>query len=91
MSTTLSLPARTAPSRRARLLASATALVAAASVVVTLAIAGGGGDSVVPAQSATPGTAAPDRATMYRSESAMPDQSGPIQGGTAAERFHHFR
>jgi hypothetical protein len=91
MSTTLSLPARPRIARRTPILAAASALVAAASVAVTLAIAGGGGDPVVPAQSATPGTAAPDRATMYRSESAMPEQSGPIQGGTAAERFHHFR
>jgi hypothetical protein len=91
MSTTLSIPARTAPSRRTRLLASTTVLVAAASVAVTLAIAGGAGDAAAPAQSASPATATPDRATLYRSESAAPAESGPVVGGTAAERFHHLR
>ena len=92
MSTTVSLPSRSSlSSRRTQLLASASALVAAASVAVTLAVAGGGNGEPSAAQpSGGAGTAQPQPATQYRNESATP-QAGTPAGGSAAERFHHFR
>jgi hypothetical protein len=91
MSTTVSLPSRSSlSSRRTQLLASAGALVAAASVAVTLAVAGGGdGQSAGVQPAAQPATAQPNPATLYRNESAIPQAVTP--GGSAAERFHHFR
>jgi len=91
MSTTVSLPSRSSlSSRRTQLLASAGALVAAASVAVTLAVAGGDGGTAASQPSAAPSTAQPNPATLYRNESAMPQPASPA-GGSAAERFHHFR
>jgi len=91
MSTTVSLPRRPSTSRRTQILASASAVVAAASVAVTLAVAGGGNGEPSAAQpSGGAGTAQPQPATQYRNESATP-QAGTPAGGSAAERFHHFR
>jgi hypothetical protein len=85
MSTTASIPA----SRRTPLLSAAAALLATASVTVALAL-GGGGDTAGSRPSATPATATPDRATIYRNAAELAQPSGPV-GGEAAERFHHFR
>ena len=91
MSTTVSLRSRSSlSSRRTQLLASASALVAAASVAVTLAVAGGDGGTTAAQPSAGPGAAQPNPATQYRNEAAMPQPVNPA-GGSAAERFHHFR
>jgi hypothetical protein len=91
MSTTLRLPSRSRTSRRAQVLAGASALVAAASVAVALAFAGGGGDAATGQPSAAPATATPDRATLYRNEATLGGQAAEIEGLSPAERYHHFR
>ena len=90
MSTTVSLPRRSTTSRRTQIFASAGGLAAAAAIAVTLAVSGGGDGQSAGAQPAgSPATAQPNRATLYRNESAMPQPENPA-GASAAERFHHL-
>jgi hypothetical protein len=90
MSTALSVPARSTSSRRTAILAVASGVVAAASITLTLAVGSGGRDVISP-PSQSPGSATPDRATLYRHGAELPQPSGAIDGKRAAERFHHFR
>jgi hypothetical protein len=53
-------------------------------------VAGGDGGTTASQPSAAPATAQPNPATLYRNESATPQPASPA-GGSAAERFHHFR
>ena len=89
MSTTVSLPSPRSSSRRTQILASASALVAAASVAVTLAVAGSDGASS--RSTRAPATAKPNAVTQYRNNVAAERGSSQLSGGSAAERFHHFR
>ena len=77
-------------SRRIPVLAVASGLVAAASIAVTFAVTGVGGD-VAPQPTVPPAKATPDRATLYQRGAENPNPSGPVDGPSAAERFHHFR
>jgi hypothetical protein len=91
MSTALPISAsQTKTSRRIPILAAASALVAAAAITVTLAVAGVGGD-VASQPTVPPANATPDRATLYQRGAGNPQPSGPADGQSAAERFHHFR
>ena len=83
MSTTVSLSAPRALSRRTRILAAASAVVAAASIAVTLAVGSGGSEAP------TRPSAAP--ATLYQRGAEMSEPRGATAGERAAERFHHFR
>jgi hypothetical protein len=90
MSTTVSLSAPRALSRRTRILAAASGVVAAASIAVTLAV-GSGGSQMPTRPSAAPGTAVPDPATLYQRGAEISGSRGATAGERAAERFHHFR
>jgi hypothetical protein len=91
MSTALPISApQTETSRRIPVLAAASALLAATSIAVTLAVTGAGGDVASP-PTVPPAKATPDLATQYQRGAENPTPSGPIDGQSAAERFHHFR
>jgi len=90
MSTTATISApRKQIAGRTKVLAVATGLVAAASITVTLAVGIGGSESTS-APLASPATASPDRATVYR-HNAEPSAPSGVAGQRSAERFHHFR
>jgi hypothetical protein len=90
MSTTVSLSAPRALSRRTRIVAAASGVVAAASIAITLAV-GSGGNETPTRPSAVPATAVPNPATLYQRGAETSGPRGATAGERAAERFHHFR
>lgn len=91
MSATFEVRPPSIGSRRARVLAGASAIIATASVAVTLAVSGSDGVDL-PGGAPEPATAIPDRAKLHRSAAALQQpRASDTDGLTPAQRFHYFR